>query len=135
MTIERLTPEVDYLDVDMMKSIGVSHMVKANGFIHFSGIVAARGQSECVSPGDAEAQVRSVLSTLDKLLRTQSLDWSDLVSTTIYVTDMAALVPHSALFAQAYGNHHPASTWIGVQTLAAPDFLLEMVAIAALRSQ
>jgi len=131
VTVIRSSPDVGYINPAIMSSIGVSHVVRAHGFAHFSGIVAADAQLNCVAPGNIRAQAVHVLATLKKLLAAEGLGFADVVSTTVYTTDVGALAEHAHLFAEAHGDHHPASTWLEIRALARPEFLLELVVIAA----
>lgn len=131
-TIKRSTPDVGYIDPAFYKSINVSQTVRVNDTVHFSGIVAATGQGEVVAKGDAAGQIRAVLRTLERLLAEENMDFSNLVSTTVYATDVDAIGAQLALFAAAFEGHPPTMTMIEVKRLASPDYLLELVAIAAL---
>lgn len=131
-TIKRSTPDVDYIDPAFYKSINVSQTVRANDTVYFSGIVAAIGNGEVVAKGDAAGQIRSVLRTLDRLLAEEGMSFANLVSTTVYAADIDAISAQLAIFAEAFEGHPPTMTLIEVKRLASPDYLLELVAVAAL---
>lgn len=131
MTIERSNPDVGSFDPALMHASSISTVVKAGNLVFFSGIVAATGQGEAVSPGDMAGQIAFVLDTLKKLLATRNLDMTNLVSTTTYTRDMESLLQHAHLLADAWKDGHPTSTFIEVKGLASPEFLLELVAVAA----
>jgi enamine deaminase RidA (YjgF/YER057c/UK114 family) len=130
MSIKRSTPDVGYLDPAFFKSINVSQTVRANGTVHFSGIVAATGQGEVVAKGDAAGQIRCVLRTLERLLAEEGMSFANLVSTTVYATDIEAISAQLAVFGAAFEGHPPAMTLIEIKRLASPDYLLELVAVA-----
>lgn len=129
-TIKRSTPDVGYIDPAMYKSMNVSQIVRANDTVYFSGIVAATGQGEVVAKGDAAGQVRSVLRTLDRLLAEEGMSFANLVSTTVYASDVGAIAAQLPLFTEAFAGHPPTMTLIEVKRLASPDYMLELVAIA-----
>jgi len=131
-TIKRSNPDVGYIDPALYKSINISQTVRANDTVYFSGIVAATGDGEVVAKGDAAGQIQSVLRTLDRLLAEEGMSFANLVSTTVYTTDVDAISAQLALFAKAFEGHPPTMTLIGVKQLASPDYLLELVAVAAL---
>lgn len=131
MTITRKNPDVGYLDDAFLKGAGVSQNVRANGFVHLSGVVSARGEGEVLFPNDTRQQTGQVIAMLGKLLAAEELGFADLVSLTVYTPDMPGLTQCADLFAQAFGEHPPCSTWIGVATLANPDLRLEVSAVAA----
>jgi 2-iminobutanoate/2-iminopropanoate deaminase len=130
-TIKRSTPDVGYIDPAMYKSINVSQTVRVNDTVYLSGIVAATGQGEVVAKGDAAGQVRAVLRTLERLLAEEGMSLANLVSTTVYASDVDAIAAQLPLFAQAFEGHPPTMTMIEVKRLASPDYMLELVAIAA----
>ena len=133
MTIVRSNPDVGYFDDAFLKGAGVSQNVRANGFVHLSGVVAGTGAGEVLFPGDTKAQTEYVIQMIGKLLAAEGLDLSDLVAMTVYTPDMPALTAHAELFAHAFADNPPCSTWIGVATLAHPDLKLEVAAVAACR--
>lgn len=131
MSILRNNPDVGYFDDDFLKGAGVSQNVRANGFVHLSGVVAGHGQGDVLFPNDTRAQTEYVIEMIGKLLAAEGLGLADLVSLTVYTPDMPALVENANLFATAFAEHPPCSTWIGVATLAHPDLKLEVSAVAA----
>lgn len=131
--IERSNPDVGYIAPAIYEDIGVSQVVKAQGLVHYSGIVPAGPDGTCVSPGDAVAQVRWVLEVLRRLLDGDGLSMKHLVSVTVYTTDIERLAAQMGLFSEAFRGAAPASTWIEVRRLADADFLLELVPVAALK--
>ncbi len=130
-TITRSTPDVGYIDPAVFKSINVSQTVRAHGTVYFSGIVAATGHGEVVAKDDAAGQIRSVLRTLDRLLNEEGLSFANLVSTTVYASNLDAIASQLAIFAEAFEGHPPTMTLIEVKALASPDYMLELVAVAA----
>ncbi|MDY0068132.1 MAG: RidA family protein [Steroidobacteraceae bacterium] len=131
-SIKRSTPDVGYIDPAFYKSINVSQTVRANGMVYFSGIVAATGQGEVVAKGDAAGQIRFVLRTLGRLLAEEGLSFANLASTMVYAADIDAISAQLEIFAEAFEGHPPTMTMIEVKRLASPDYLLELVAVAAL---
>ena len=135
MSIVRSNPNVGYIDSDFLVQAGISQTVRANGFVHLSGVVAATGAGEILFPGDLRSQATFILEIIGKLLAAEGLDYSDLVSLTVFTTDMPALNANADLFAAAQRQNPPCSTWVGVTTLAHPDVKLEIAVVAACRSQ
>jgi len=129
--IKRSTPDVGYIDPAFYNSINVSQTVRVNDTAWFSGIVAATGHGEVVAKGDAAGQIRFILQTLGRLLEAEGMSFANLVSTTVYATDVDAVAGQLAVFADAFRGHPPTMTLIEVKRLASPDYLLEVVAVAA----
>jgi enamine deaminase RidA (YjgF/YER057c/UK114 family) len=131
-TIKRSTPDVGYIDPAFYNSINVSQTVRVKDTAWFSGIVAATGHGEVVAKGDAGGQIRFILQTLGRLLEAEGMSFANLVSTTVYASDIDAVAAQLGLFAEALRGHPPTMTLIEVKRLASPDYLLELVAIAAM---
>jgi 2-iminobutanoate/2-iminopropanoate deaminase len=135
MSITRYNPEFGYLDPAGLQAVGVSQLVAANGFIHWSGVVAARsegGTTEIVSPGDVAGQLAFVLEAIDRSLQRIGSRREQIVSLTMFSIDVpglsAALVP---VFAPWAGENRPTLTCIGVDRLGFDGLLLEVQGIAA----
>ncbi|MFA7441036.1 MAG: Rid family hydrolase [Sphingomonadaceae bacterium] len=130
--IERSNPDVGYISPDTFNAIRISQVVKANGLVHYSGIVAAGPDGSCVAPGDAARQITWILEILLRLLKEENLTMSSLISTTVFTTDIDTISNHMQIFSEAFDESPPTSTWVEVKRLGHPDYILELVAIAAI---
>jgi enamine deaminase RidA (YjgF/YER057c/UK114 family) len=131
MSIKRSTPEVGYINSSVFQQLNVSQTVRANNMVYFSGIVAATGNGEVVEKGDAAGQVKFVLMVLERLLQAEQLSFANLVAVTVYAPDLEAILGQLGLFAQVFAAHPPTFQAIGVKNLASPEYMLELVAVAA----
>ncbi|MFA7587970.1 MAG: RidA family protein [Novosphingobium sp.] len=129
--IHRSTPDVGYISPDAFNAMNISQAVKVNGLIHYSGIVAAGPDGSCVAPGDIAGQITWIFEILRRLLAKDNLTMANLVSTTVFTTDIDLLGQHMDLFSSTFAGAPPTSTWVEVRRLGHPDYLLEIVAIAA----
>jgi enamine deaminase RidA (YjgF/YER057c/UK114 family) len=82
---------------------------------------------------DLGEQARQALRNLRAAVEAAGGSMNDVVSVRIYVVDYQAA--DAARVAEAlreffHAEHPPASTWIGVSSLAVKDFLIEIEAIA-----
>lgn len=116
---------------------GFSHAVEQNGgrTLHLSGQVAWNGKGEIVGAGDLAAQTRQALANLKTVLAEVGATPADIVRLRTYVVDHSPdkLGPVIGELMAFYGGATPAAnTFIGVQALALPDFLVEIEATAAL---
>lgn len=116
---------------------GLSHAVEQNGgrTLHLAGQVAWNGKGELVGAGDLVAQTRQALGNLREVLAAAGATPADIVRLRTYVVDHSPdkLGPVTAEIAAFYGDALPAAnTFIGVQALALPEFLIEIEATAAL---
>ena len=84
---------------------------------------------------DISAQTRQVLSNLKQVLEAAGAEISDIVRLRTYVSDLnpSLLEPIGKAIGEFYGSEAPAAnTMIGVQSLALPEFLVEIEATAVL---
>ena len=88
---------------------------------------------ECVLPDDAGEQARRAATTITELLEWLGLDWTNVVHTYDFVTDMRDTGAIYGAMAEVIGhkNWTPASTLIGVNSLSAPGARFELDVIAA----
>ena len=104
----------------------LSDMAVHNGTIYLAGQVA-----DDISQ-DIAGQTRQVLEMIDKLLGEAGSDKTKILSTTIYITDMANFPGMNAVWDGwvVKGNTPPRAT---IQAkLAKPEYLVEITAIAAI---
>ena len=113
-----------------------THVVGAGDLYFLSGQVARGSDGRVVGPGDMAAQARQSFDNLAILLGELDLEWGDVVKLVIYLTEMTALADirrvRAEVFAEA-GTEPPAITTVGVTSLAAPDAMIEIEAIAVRR--
>ncbi len=117
--------------------LGFSHAVEQNSgrTIHLAGQIAWNNKGELVGPGDLRAQARQALVNLRAVLAEVNATPADIVRLRTYVVNHSPdkLEPVTEEIMAFYGGAEPAAnTWIGVQSLALPDFLIEIEATAAL---
>jgi len=128
---ERLNPPDLYNSLEY----GFSHAsVSAGGrTIHCAGQVAWDAQRNLVGEGDLAAQARQALANLKAVLAAGGATPAEIVRVRTYVVDhspdkLGVVGPEFAAF---WGDVTPApNTWIGVQSLALPQFLIEIEASA-----
>ena len=96
-----------------------------------SGTIYLAGQVADDTSQDITGQTKQVLATIDRLLAEAGSDKTRILSTTIYITDMANFPAMNAVWDSwvAQGNTPPRAT---VQAqLAKPVYLVEITVIAA----
>lgn len=115
---------------------GFSHAIKTTGAtttIHCAGQVAWDKDYNLVGGSDIGAQAQYALSNLKKVLAEAGAGIGDIVRMRTYVVNHKPeyLEPVGMAIAQFYGDVTPAAnTWIGVQSLAMPEFMIEIEATA-----
>lgn len=129
---ERLNPPELYDSLEF----GFSHASIApvgGRSIHCAGQVAWDKERNLVGANDLAAQTRQALANLKAVLSAAGASPADVVRIRTYVVDhtpdkIGLVGPELAAF---WGDATPApNTWIGVQALAVPDFLIEIEADA-----
>lgn len=131
MTREAINPDSMYASVQY----GFSHAIKASGsvMIHCAGQVAWDKNYNVVGTGDVGAQTRQSLRNLKEVLAAAGATPADVVRMRTYIVNHRPeyLEPIGAALAEFYGDVTPAAnTLIGVQSLALPEFLVEIEATA-----
>jgi len=99
------------------KEIGFCAAVRSGSTLHVSGVV---GQ------GSMDAAVRSVYERLGKTLEANGLTFANVVRETVYATDLDAFIRNKDLRKAYYGGTLPAATWVQVQRLYLPSFVVEI---------
>lgn len=116
---------------------GFTHVVSGNGgrFVFVSGQVALDEKGQIVGRGDLSLQTTQVFENLKMALSAIGAKFSDVVKLTIFVADYK---PEQLRVIGEVRKEYlpvkstPASTLIGVQTLALQDLLIEIEAIAVI---
>ncbi len=100
----------------MIKAQGpYSPIVRAGEWLVCSGQV---GQREGVMvEGGVQAQTRQALANLRTLLEGEGSGLDDVVKTTVFLTDIADFAAMNDVYVEAFGEHRPARSTIGVGAL------------------
>jgi enamine deaminase RidA (YjgF/YER057c/UK114 family) len=85
-----------------------------------------------VAPGDHEGQARKAVENLAAALTTARSSLRLVLKTTVYVVaeDRSGLVRVWNVVEEAFGEHRPPSTLLGVAQLGYPEQLVEIEAVA-----
>nr|WP_207786404.1 RidA family protein [Micromonospora globispora] len=105
--------------------------------IFTAGACPLDAEGRTVAPGDPAAQARQVMANLATALAAAGAGLTDVVKTTVYVasSDRADLVAVWEVVRDAFGDHDPPSTLLGVAVLGYTDQLVEVEAVAAVRAE
>ena len=120
----------------LSKPTGYTHVVEVEGgrTLYISGQVARDQAGNLVGKGDLRAQTRQVFENLRTALASCGATVDDVVKITIYVTDASEIQTFREVRDSYFTKAPPASTFVQVARLAHPDFLIEVEAVAAVRS-
>jgi len=119
------------------QGLGFTHVVtSAPGVtVHVSGQTAWSAQRELVGGADLGLQAEAALGNLRTALAAAGAQPADVVSLRVYVVNYKPEYARvlSPLFEKFFaGGPPPASTWLGVTSLAVPGFLVEIEATAVI---
>ena len=105
--------------------------------IYFSGQVAVDQEHRIIGQGDLKAQAQYAFRNLRKALAAAGASAADVVKMTIYVVNYkpADATVIGEMVKQVFGDKNlPASTWLGVESLALEGLLIEVEAVAVVES-
>jgi len=115
------------------KDFGFSQAVLIDKTLYVSGSMAADKNGSLVSPGDMAGQMRAAYSNIQRTLDAHGAGFDEVVKETIYTTDMDAMLKASDLRFEYYNKERlPTTSWVQVQRLVDPGFLVEIEVIAEL---
>ncbi|MEA5162227.1 RidA family protein [Cereibacter johrii] len=103
----------------------MSQAVTANGMVWLAGQVGNPGQS-------VAEQTRTCLAEVDRLLALAGTDKTRIVSTQIWLADMADFAEMNAVWDEWVPQGHCPARATGEAKLAAPDYRVEVIVTAVL---
>ena len=129
--IEHIQPD-GLVDV---RGFGFSQVTKVTGGsqIYISGQVAVDEHGSSVGKDDLQAQTRQVMENLKSALTYVNATFAHVVKMNVYIVDYDPSIRGIVMAVRNEyidPNKAPASTLVGVSALAAPDYLIEIEAIA-----
>src|SRR5437773_9642295 len=110
-----------------------THIVKVGKTLYIAGQTGVNAEGKVVGPGMKE-QLEQVYSNLLTALKSQGADFSNVTKTTTFVTSIPEFrAPEvAAVRAKYVGANPPANTLVQIQSLAQPEYKVEIEAIAVL---
>jgi 2-iminobutanoate/2-iminopropanoate deaminase len=105
--------------------------VAAGPLLFIAGQIATDARGDIVGVGDLRAQARQVLENIRTILRGSGADMDDVVSVTVYVTDIRAFHDIADIRLEYFPGNGPASAIVEISKLALPELMIEISAIAA----
>ena len=115
------------------KDFGYSQAVLVGKTLYISGSVAVDQNGRLVAPGDMPGQMRAAYANIHRTLAAHGAGFDEVVKETIYTTSMDALLKASDLRFEYYDKERlPTASWVQVQRLVDPGFLVEIEVVAEL---
>ncbi|MGJ8664527.1 MAG: Rid family hydrolase [Marinicella sp.] len=104
---------------DYEQQVGFTQVIQVGDRLIISGVVA---------PGpDMEQAVTMVYSSIKSILQKHGATMGDVIKENLYTTDMAAMRMQTATRKKYFPEgFYPAATWVEVQGLYLPEFILEV---------
>jgi enamine deaminase RidA (YjgF/YER057c/UK114 family) len=128
MTLELINPE------ELPTPESYTQVIAATGsrLVFVAGQVADDAQGNLVGPGDLVSQARQAFANVGRSLAAAGATPEQVTKITIYVVHHRPqyLPDISEARVAVFGDHKPADTIVGVETLAEPGYLIEVEAIA-----
>ena len=125
-----MAAEAIKLDPDPLAPYRISPGFKVNGMLYLSGHAAISESGALVGVGDFDAQAQATFESLQRTLQAGGSDLSHVMKVTIYLTDMTHFEKIVALREQWFTAPYPADTIVEVSSLALPELMIEIEAIA-----
>ena len=94
-----------------------SQAVEVDGWLYTSGQVPLDPATGEMVAGDFRRQAEQVMKNLRAVLESAGAGFSNVVKTTIYVTDLANFATLNEVYGQAMGDHRPARSTVQVAAL------------------
>lgn len=98
--------------------------------LYISGQVSINGEGKVVGEGDMRKQTEQTLRNVATVLRAAGATFNDVVSLTIFVTDMKGLGVVHEVRRRYFKAPYPASTLVEVKSLVDPRLMIEINAVA-----
>jgi enamine deaminase RidA (YjgF/YER057c/UK114 family) len=127
--IEHLSPEGMHRNPAFSQAVVVTN---PGATVYIGGQNAVNAQGEIVGKGDLAAQTEQIFVNLGIVLEAAGATLHDIVKWTMFIVEGQNLLPGFEVFQKHWGTEHqpPAISAALVSSLAHPDFLVEIEAIA-----
>ena len=113
-------------------TIGYSHAAKVGNTLYVAGQVAKDVDGNLVGKGDFEAQIRQVNENLKNIMEEAGGTLQNIVKMTTFLTHYSYIEPYRSVRSKYFPEPCPPNTLLIIESLALPDFMVEVEAIAVL---
>ncbi|HWD22012.1 MAG TPA: RidA family protein [Burkholderiales bacterium] len=108
--------------------------LRVGNMVWLSGTTGSDERGRITAPGDIEEQTRQIFRKFDALLRSIGSSCEDIVATTDFFTTTDNYKRTAAVRREFFKANRPTSTGVLVAGLLRKDALIEIAAVAVLRS-
>jgi 2-iminobutanoate/2-iminopropanoate deaminase len=102
--------------------------------LYISGQVSQDSEGKVVGEGDIAAQTEQILRNIGTILDSVGGNFDDVASITVFVTDMSGLAKIHEVRGKFFKPPYPASTLVQVRSLVDPRLMIEINAVAVIKS-
>jgi len=113
-------------------TVGYSHVAKAGNTLYIAGQVAQDIQRNLVGKDDFEAQAHQVYKNLKNILEEAGGSLQNIVKMTTFLTRYSDIETFRSVRNKYFPEPCPPNTLLIINSLALPDFMIEVEAIAVL---
>lgn len=107
-----------------------SQAIEANGFVYASGQLPIDPATGAFPEGGVKEQTRQSILNAQAILRSAGLELSNVVKTTVLLSDIADFAAMNEIYAEFFGEPYPARSAFAVRALP-KGALVEIEMIAA----
>lgn len=113
-------------------TVGYSHVAKAGNTLYIAGQIALDVQGNFIGKGDFEAQVRQVYANLKNIMQEAGGSLQNIVKMTTFLTHYNYIEKYRSVRNEYFPEPCPPNTLVFIESLALPDYMIEVEAIAVL---
>jgi 2-iminobutanoate/2-iminopropanoate deaminase len=106
-----------------------SAAILSDGTLYVSGMIGTDLKTKDV-PKDFESEVKALLTNIGIVLKAGGMDYKDVVSVQVYLTDMDLFPRMNAVYTTFFKEPRPTRTTVGVTKLASPAAHIEVTVTA-----
>jgi enamine deaminase RidA (YjgF/YER057c/UK114 family) len=106
--------------------VGYSRAIRAGNTVHVAGTTATDDDGEIIAPGEPRAQTEAALEIVSEALEEAGASLTDVVRTSLYVTDIDDWEAVGEVHGEVFGDVRPAATMVEVSSLIDEDAVVEI---------
>ncbi len=113
-------------------TVGYSHVAKVGNTLYIAGQVAQDVEGNLVGKGDFETQARQAYTNLKNIVEEAGGNVKNIVKMTTFLTHHNYVEAYRRVRNEFFSDPFPPNTLLMIESLASPDYLIEVEAVAVL---
>ena len=113
-------------------TIGYSHAAKAGNTLYIAGQIAKDVDGNIVGSDDFKKQARQVHENLKNILEEAGSSLQNIVKMTTFLTHYSYIETYRSVRNEYFPEPCPPNTLLIIESLALPDYMIEVEAVAVL---